>query len=105
MNFAKKVRGRKTQGISEIPKKLTRRICSSKVGEVFDISGLLAPITGTWKLDLHELITLKLGWDDAIPDNLRAIWETNFEQMSDQRTSLQKGSHTARRCRFKHGKS
>ena len=47
LNFARKSRGRKVDVRSEIPKKLTRRICCSKVGEIFDMSGLLTPITAT----------------------------------------------------------
>lgn len=83
LNFARKTRGRKTNVQSEVPKKLTRRICCSKVGEIFDMAGLLSPITATWKLDLHELVTLNLAWDDSIPENLRPVWETTFKQMAE----------------------
>ena len=83
LNFARKTRGRKVNVRTKIPKKLTRRICCSKVGEVFDMSGLLTPITGTWKIDFHDLVTCHLAWDDAIPNNLRPVWETNFKHMSE----------------------
>ncbi len=79
MNFAKKQRGRTTNVEKEIPEKLTRRICSAKTGEVFDFSGLLAPITATFMLDLHALVIEKLDWDD----NLRSIWETSFQVMGE----------------------
>ena len=83
LNFAKKQRGRRTRVEKMIPEKLTRRICSSKAGEVFDFSGLLAPITATFNLDLHQLVVEKLDWDDKIPENLHAIWETNFKLMGE----------------------
>ena len=35
------------------------------------------------KIDLHDLVTRKLDWDDAIPDNLRGIWENHFHMMSE----------------------
>ena len=83
LNFAKKQRGRKVGVIKEIPKKLTRRICTSKVAEVFDFSGLISPITASWKVDLHDLVVRKLDWDDTLPDNLRPLWETNFKLMGE----------------------
>ena len=56
-------------------------MCTSKVAEIFDFSGLLSPITASWKVDLHELVVRKLDWDDAIPENLHALWTNNFELM------------------------
>ena len=81
--FSKKRRGRKDDVISEIPQRLTRRHCASKVAEVFDILGRLTPVTISMKLDLHELVQTKLDWDDVIPDNLRPIWESHFELMQE----------------------
>ena len=78
LNFAKRVRGRKQKMISDVPEKLTKRICTSKVAEVFDISGMMTPITATLKLDLHDLSSRKLEWDDLLPENLRELWCNNF---------------------------
>ena len=82
VNFAKKSRGRKVAAVLEMPEKLTKRICSSKITEVFDFSGLATPITASWKVDLHQLVILQLHWDDQIPNNLREVWESNFEMIS-----------------------
>ena len=81
LNFAKKYRGKKPDNPEcyIIPIKLTRRICSSKVGEVCDLIGLLVPITARLKLDLHDLVILKLNWDDEIPEELRKLWKDNFD--------------------------
>ena len=37
------------------------------------------PITARLKLDLHDLVILKLNWDDEIPEELRKLWKDNFE--------------------------
>ena len=84
MNFPKKIRGKKPSQLSNIiPAKLTRRHCASKVAEVFDLTGKLTPLVAAMKIDLQTLVHLKLDWDDRIPDNLRPIWETNFDTIQD----------------------
>ena len=73
LNFGKKYRGKKTKTPEcfELPTKITRKICTSKVGEVWDLIGLLVPLLGRLKLDLHDLVLLKLKWDEEIPETLR----------------------------------
>ena len=83
LNFAKKYRGKKVGVISDIPIKLTRRDCTSKAAEVFDMAGFLTPITATLKLDLHDLVQRKLMWDDALPNNLRNLWVSHFEMIAE----------------------
>ena len=78
LNFAKKKRGRQVDAVKEIPEKLTRKMCHSKVAEVFDMCGLLTPITAPWKVDLRQFVQRQLKWEGAIPDNLRPLWESNF---------------------------
>jgi hypothetical protein len=58
LNFAKKKRGKKPSGeVGVIPDDFTRRDCAGKVGEVFDLRGLVAPIVSGWKVDLtHGLL-------------------------------------------------
>ena len=84
LNFAKKRRGKKPDTkVGIIPASLTRRHCVSKVHELFDITGKITPITASLKLDLRNIVQLGLKWDDAIPDNLRSIWESNFEMIQE----------------------
>ena len=86
LNFSKKTRGKKPASSANIiPSKLTRRHCASKVAEVFDLTGRVAPITASMKMDLQELVRLKLDWDDSIPDGLRPLWEANFNMIQDLR--------------------
>ena len=85
LNFAKKCRGKKptVNSKNEIPSKLTRRHCVAKVAEIFDLIGRITPITAGMKLDLHTLVQRKLDWDDTIPDDLRQIWESHFQMMTE----------------------
>ena len=69
-----------------IPAILTRLHCVSKVAEIYHLAGKLTPLTASLKIDLHELVKRNLQWDDAIPDNLRAQWISNFEVMSKIKT-------------------
>ena len=84
LNFSRKYRGKKSSNkINTIPSKLTRRHCVSKVSEIYDLTGLITPITVGMKIDLHTLVQRKLNWDDAIPDDLRPLWETHFQMMQE----------------------
>ena len=47
------------------------------------MTGLITPLTAHLKLDLHVLVRKNLGWDDAIPDTLRSVWETHFEMIKE----------------------
>lgn len=74
LNFSKKQRGKKpTDADNVIPAKITRRHYASKVAEIFDLTGKVSPLTASIKLDLHELVTRKLDWDDCIPEDLRSV--------------------------------
>uniref|UniRef100_A0A7M5USX5 Uncharacterized protein n=1 Tax=Clytia hemisphaerica TaxID=252671 RepID=A0A7M5USX5_9CNID len=62
---------------------LTRRQCASKVAELFDLTGKVSPLIASMKIDLQDLVQRQLNWDDIIPDNLRSIWESNFDMMKE----------------------
>ena len=85
LNFAKRCKGKHMVPEYNIPEKLTRRQCVSKVAEVFDLTGMLTPITASMKLDLHTLIQRQLKWDDTIPDDLRPLWNSNLEMIQDMK--------------------
>ena len=82
-NFSKKLRGRKVlSDLGKVPGKFTRRDC---VSEVFDPLGKGAPIIGGMKLDMHELVSRKLDWDDFIPDDLKEIRLKIFNTIQELR--------------------
>ena len=88
IDFSKRIRGKHVPSCHEVPSNLTRRQCLSKVSEVFDLTGLITPLTASMKLDLHTLVERKLNWDDVIPTDLRSVWISNFE-MINELTTLQ----------------
>ena len=51
----------------------------------FDPLGKVAPIIGGMKINMHELVTRKLDWDDQIPDELKCVWLKNFETIQELR--------------------
>ena len=74
LNFSKRIRGKRSDDlINQVPEKLTRRHCVSKVADVFDLTGKVTPLIASMKLDLHELVTKGLQWYDVLPDNLQAL--------------------------------
>ena len=84
LNFTKKSRGKKPAATTNIvPERLTRRHCASKVAEVFDLTGKVSPLVAAMKLDLQEIVKRRLDWDDAIPDNLKPLWETHFQMIQE----------------------
>ena len=67
----------------KMSEKITRRDCASRVAEVFDPTGRVAPLTSGFKIDMHQLSLRKLSWDDVIPEDLRKIWSGNFEMIEE----------------------
>ena len=57
------------------------KICAGKKAKIFDISGLILPITAAFKIDLHELHLSSYTWDDALSDADREIWIKHFDVM------------------------
>ena len=84
LNFSKKLRGKKVkEGIGIIPEVLTLTDCASKVAEIFDPNGLVAPITGGMKVDISLLHQKKLIWDDPIPPELKNDWARHFDVIQE----------------------
>ena len=82
LNFSPKRRGRKFQEtLGIIPDNLTRRDCVHIVAKIFDPTGRITPVTASMKLDIYELTIRQLDWDESIPEDLREIWNSNFEMI------------------------
>ena len=87
LNFSKKQRWKKSAEASNgKPNKLTRRQCASKVAQIFDLVGRIAPLFAAMKHDLQVLSQRQLDWDDVLPDDLWQLWVSNFdfEQLSQR---------------------
>lgn len=65
--------------------RFTRRTLLSKAYGVFDPLGLLTPLTAGLKVDLNELVRLKLDWDDQVPDEYLDCWVRNLENIQAAR--------------------
>lgn len=72
------VRGNVGEALSKV---FTRRIITGKVNGLYDPIGLTTPVSARFKLNLHELCKLNLGWDDKIPDTYLETWVKNLEDM------------------------
>jgi hypothetical protein len=46
---------------------------------------LVTPVTARLKLDLHDLCTRKLDWDDPIPEELLTLWVQNLHDIQELR--------------------
>lgn len=68
-----------------LKKNFTRRILAGMVARVFDPLGLATPITANLKLDLHQLCTRKLDWDDDVPLDLLDLWVANMASIQELR--------------------
>ena len=100
LHFSEKKRGKfpsnlvkyeDTEGLSideYTPEKITRTNCTSVTARIYDIQGLLAPLTLKLKSDLRTLISHEASWTNSIPDHQREIWIQNFKMIEEVRDAL-----------------
>lgn len=63
---------------------VTKRLILSTIAKLFDPLGLLAPIIIKAKIFIQELWSIKLEWDDPLPEQLTNKWNEfiqHFQQM------------------------
>ena len=61
-----------------VPLKLTKRQVTSKFMGIFDLRGLLIPLTARLKRDLRDIVATTPEWDHGIENGLRSKWVKNF---------------------------
>ena len=61
-----------------VPTKLTKRPITIKFMGIFDLKGLLIPITGRLKPDLRDISAATPQWDHAVTPEARFKWVRNF---------------------------
>ena len=62
-------------GIKEnLPTTISKRIILSQLAEIFDPFGWLGPVVVRGKIIIQELWVLKVGWDDAVPEQIGIEW-------------------------------
>ena len=87
VNFNPKLRGAKkpneelVDSIEKVEKlvdsvQLTRRMCLSKVMELYDAIGVVEVIKAKLKLDMKEVTNFE--FDEVLPENLQEVWKKNI---------------------------
>ena len=62
-------------------------MCAGKVGEIFDVCGLAAPIVAGFKIDLRELVNSSYDWQTpALTPTDHNEWLKNFDLMTELST-------------------
>ena len=89
LHFGRIVRGRlspKTQVFIKgkftmenfVPKKLSKRMVTSKLMGIFDMKGTLIPLIARLKRDLRDIVSVTPEWDTAVTNEHRTTWIKNF---------------------------
>ena len=60
-----------------VPRKLSRRMVTSKFASIFDLSGKLGPVLAEAKDLLRDTIEPTTDWDVPMPEELRNKWLTH----------------------------
>ena len=94
LHFGKKRRGRYPTDLVRytggsldefVPANLSRRMCSSVAARIYDVPGLLAPLTLKLKFDLRKIILVDPSWDTALSSELRRVWLEDFRFIEEMR--------------------
>lgn len=67
---------------SELPCTLTKRSALSRIAQIFDPLGWLAPVTIVGKIFIQRLWKAQIGWDDPLPPSLANEW-INFDDLEN----------------------
>ena len=88
INFSKKRRKIRTGPpvtletlLTSAPPTFTLRLVLEQVMSIYDPYGLLAPLSLHAKILLRKIWTLKLKWDDPLPEEMRCEWLEFFRQV------------------------
>ncbi|XP_066589589.1 uncharacterized protein [Prorops nasuta] len=60
---------------------VTKRKVLSEISQIFDLLGLLGPVTILAKIFMQRLWQEKLSWDESLPSNLHAEWIKYKDQL------------------------
>ena len=61
---------------------LTKRHCSSLVGQLWDPIGLVLPVTIKFRIDLQELWSSGYDWDEILPTSVQSKWKEHVQTMN-----------------------
>jgi len=72
---------RYTTTCNYIPNVITKRTILSLITQIFDPLGLIGPVTIKAKMLLQTLWQLKMDWDTLLPETLRIVWSSYYQQL------------------------
>lgn len=64
-----------------MPETITKRTILSLISQIFDPLGLVGPVTIKAKILLQSLWQLKMEWDIPLPETLRIVWSSYYQQL------------------------
>ncbi|XP_018406879.1 PREDICTED: uncharacterized protein LOC108782971 [Cyphomyrmex costatus] len=64
-----------------VPAVITKRYILSIITQIFDPLGLIGPVIIKAKILLQSLWQLKIEWDTPIPETIRFIWSSYYQQL------------------------
>merc|ERR1712082_571075 len=64
---------------------LTRRIMVSQIYSLYDLLGLLSPITLKYKLILQQLVQTGIGWDEPLPADIQKTAKSALREIVETR--------------------
>lgn len=67
----------------ETVENVTKRNVLSKVAQLFDPLGFIAPVIIQAKIFIQQLWLIKLNWDDPLPPHLKKQWQKFEAQLND----------------------
>lgn len=63
--------------------KMTKRIILSKISQLFDPNGYVAPTVVLGKMLMQQIWATKLNWDDAVPQHILNQWNSFWARISN----------------------
>ena len=66
----------------EKERRFHKEIVPHPVGPNWDPTGLVAPVTIKYRIDLQELWSTGYGWDDILPEAIQQEWKENEEAIN-----------------------
>ena len=77
------VDGNNENKLFTIPDILTKCLILAQINGIYDPLGLVTPVTVKGKIMMKDLWTkLKIGWDDALSEEVRNQWINFFKSLS-----------------------
>ncbi|XP_063915471.1 uncharacterized protein LOC135131590 [Zophobas morio] len=65
-----------------VKSRITKRVILSTIAQIFDPLGIIGPVMLKAKLVLQNLWSLKIGWDESVPQDIHCAWVNFINELS-----------------------